>query len=88
MNGFYLELNEPYKRSSIFVNIQGLTPNTPNTNTTFIAKSSAVELQSHLYVALDHEYMKREQFEALYDDIEKVQRKISNFIKYLNTTLK
>lgn len=54
----------------------------------FIAKSSAAELQSHLYVALDQGYMKREQFDALYDDIERVQRKISNFIKYLNTTLK
>jgi four helix bundle protein len=54
----------------------------------FIAKASAAELQSHLYVALDQGYVKKEQFDALYDDIEKVQRKISNFIKYLNTTLK
>jgi four helix bundle protein len=54
----------------------------------FIAKASAAELRSHLYVALDQGYMKREQFDALYEDIDKVQRKLSNFIKYLNSTLK
>ncbi|MDQ7786911.1 MAG: four helix bundle protein [Thermodesulfovibrionales bacterium] len=54
----------------------------------FIAKSSAAELQSHLYVALDQGYIQQEQFDTLYEDIDKVQRKISNFIKYLNTTLK
>jgi four helix bundle protein len=54
----------------------------------YIAKSSAAELQSHLYVALDQGYVKKEQFNILYEDIDKVQRKISNFIKYLNSTLK
>jgi len=36
----------------------------------------------------DQSYMKKEQFAELYEDIDKVQRKISNFIKYLNSTLK
>jgi four helix bundle protein len=53
----------------------------------FIAKASAAELQSHFYVALDQGYVKREQFDTLYEDIDRVQRKISNFIKYLNSTL-
>ncbi len=54
----------------------------------FIAKASAAELQSHLYVVLDQGYIKKEQFDKLYEDIDKVQRKISNFIKYLNSTQK
>ncbi len=44
--------------------------------------------RAHLYVALDQGYIKKEQFDKLYEDIDKVQRKISNFIKYLNSTLK
>lgn len=54
----------------------------------FIAKSSAAELQSHLYVALDREYITRQQFEELYSEIDKNQRQLSNFIRYLKSTLK
>ena len=54
----------------------------------FIAKSSATELQSHLYIALDQNYLKKEKFDELYSEINKVQRKISNLIKYLNKTIK
>jgi four helix bundle protein len=54
----------------------------------FISKSSAAELQSHLYIALDQGYIEKEQFDALYQDAEKIQRQLSNFIKYLQTTLK
>ena len=53
----------------------------------FIAKGSAAELQSHLYVALDQNYISKQEFGGLYEEIDKVQRKISNFIKYLNSTL-
>jgi len=51
----------------------------------FIAKASAAELQSHLYITLDQKYMSQENFISLYRDIDKVQRMISNFIKYLRT---
>jgi len=54
----------------------------------FIAKSSAGELQSHLYVALDQGYMSKLQFDELYEDADKIQRQISNLIKYLNSTLR
>lgn len=54
----------------------------------FISKSSAAELQSHLYIALDQGYIEKEKFQELYNEADKVQRKISNFIKYLNSTLK
>ncbi len=54
----------------------------------FISKASAAELQSHLYVALDQGYLKQENFSSLYENIDKVQRQISNLIKYLTQTLK
>ena len=54
----------------------------------FIAKSSAAELQSHLYIAVDQGYLEKDQFDELYKELDKVQRKISNFIKYLASTLK
>jgi four helix bundle protein len=54
----------------------------------FISKSSAAELQSHLYIALDQGYINRSQFDELYEQIDKVQRQLSNFIKYLSSILK
>ena len=53
----------------------------------FIAKSSAAELQSHLYVALDQAYIDKSQFDELYQAADKIQRQLSNFIKYLQSTL-
>lgn len=53
----------------------------------FIAKSSAAELQSHLYAALDQGYVNDKNFSLLYEKIDKVQRQISNLIKYLTQTL-
>ena len=52
----------------------------------FIAKASAAELQSHLYVALDQKYIGENEFKGLYEELDKVQRKISNLIKYLRST--
>ena len=54
----------------------------------YIAKSSAAELQSHLYVFRDQVYISEDEFEKLYSQADKVQRQISNLIKYLNMTLK
>jgi four helix bundle protein len=54
----------------------------------FISKSSAAELQSHLYVALDQAYIDKSQFDELYQAADKIQRQLSNFIKYLQSTLK
>jgi len=51
----------------------------------FIAKSSAAELQSHCYIALDRKYIDQSQFDELYEKADKVQRQISNLIKYLKT---
>jgi len=53
----------------------------------FISKSSAAEVQSHLYVALDQNYISKETFEKIYNQAEIVSRMDSGFIKYLNSQL-
>lgn len=49
----------------------------------FIAMSSAAEVQSHLYVAVDQGYVDHEKFEGIYNQAEKTSKLISGFIKYL-----
>lgn len=49
----------------------------------FVAKASAAEVQSHLYVALDQEYINKTVFNEIYTQTDKVARLISNFITYL-----
>jgi len=54
----------------------------------FISKSSAAEVQSHLYVAIDQSYITQEDFDKIYAQAEKVSKMDSGFIKYLNSQLK
>ena len=54
----------------------------------FISKSSTAEVQSHLYAALDQEYITKEVFDKVYIQAEKVSKMDSGFIKYLNSQLK
>lgn len=49
----------------------------------FISKGSIAELQSHLYVALDQNYIPKDKFNEIYQQADKVARLISNFITYL-----
>jgi four helix bundle protein len=51
----------------------------------FVAKSSAAELQSHAYVALDQGYMEALDFQELYDQLDHTSRMLSNLIKHLRT---
>lgn len=51
----------------------------------FISKSSAAEVQSHLYVALDQEYITQDMFTQIYTKAEDVQKLDSGFIKYLKS---
>ena len=51
----------------------------------FISKSSAAEVQSQLYVALDQEYINQDDFEKVYNQAEIVSKLDSGFIKYLNS---
>ena len=51
----------------------------------FIAMSSAAEVQSHLYIALDQGYIDQKQFDAIYNQANKTAMIISGLIKYLRT---
>ena len=53
----------------------------------FISKSSAAEVQSQLYVALDQKYIDTETFEKIYAQVETVSKMNSGLIKYLCKTL-
>jgi len=48
-----------------------------------IAKSSAAEVKSHLYVALDQEYVGEQRFNELMNRVEITARKLSKLIEYL-----
>jgi four helix bundle protein len=53
----------------------------------FISKSSAAEVQSQLYVALDQEYINQDDFEKIYNQAEIVSKMDSGFIKYLQSQI-
>ena len=50
----------------------------------FVAKSSAAELQSQTYVALDQSYIRAGDFDTLYDEIDQISRMLSTLITYLS----
>ena len=54
----------------------------------YISKSSAAEVQSQLYVALDQEYITQEDFDNIYNQADIVSKLDSGFIKYLQSQLK
>lgn len=47
------------------------------------AYRSATEVQSHLYVALDQEYLDEEAFSQIYDKATTVKKLLNGFIRYL-----
>jgi len=49
----------------------------------FISVSSAAELQSHMYIALDQDYVTKETFDSIYQQAEKTSKMISGLITYL-----
>jgi four helix bundle protein len=54
----------------------------------YISKSSAAEVQSQLYVALDQGYITQQDFDDIYNQAEIVSRLDSGFIKYLDSQLR
>lgn len=50
----------------------------------YIAKASAAEVRSQLYLALDLNYIEKVEFEELSNDASDISKIISGFIKYLN----
>ncbi len=49
----------------------------------FISVSSAAELQAHMYVALDQDYINKETFETIYQQVDQTSKMISGLITYL-----
>ena len=49
----------------------------------FISVSSAAELQSHMYVAMDQNYITKETFDNIYQQAGKTGKMISGLITYL-----
>ena len=49
-----------------------------------MAHGSAAEVQCHLYVALDLQYINQGNFEVLYSKTEEVSRMIQGFMQYLH----
>jgi four helix bundle protein len=52
----------------------------------FIAKGSAGEVRSQLYIALDLGYIKQDTFDSLNSDLLSISKKLSGFIQYLQSS--
>jgi four helix bundle protein len=52
----------------------------------FIAKSSAAEVQTQLYLALDQNYINKKDFDELYEMLDHCSRQIASFKSYLKGT--
>lgn len=53
----------------------------------YIAKGSAGELRTQLYLAKDINYINDEMFTILLNEAEEISKSLSGFIKYLNSTI-
>ena len=54
----------------------------------FIAKASAGEVRSQLYLAFDLNYITKEIFEELLNEVSEISKLIAGFIKYLQNSQK
>lgn len=71
---------------SVMANIaEGFDSNSDDEFTRFLryALRSATEVQSHLYVAVDQDYIPEGDFDSLYKQAVKVKGLIAGFIRYL-----
>jgi len=51
----------------------------------FIAKNSAAEVQTQLYLALNQKYINQNQLDNIYGKIKIISKQISKFITYFRT---
>jgi four helix bundle protein len=54
----------------------------------YVAKASAGEVRSQLYLAFDLEYIIKEEFEMLLNLVTEISKLLSGFIKYLESSRK
>lgn len=54
----------------------------------YIAKGSAAEVRSQLYLAFDLNYITKTEFDELFNNISDISKLISGFIKYLQSSQK
>jgi len=74
---------------SVMANIAegfGRRTNKDFANFLYTAKGSAMEVISHLYVALDQQYITQDQFDAIRTGYNEVTGKLIGFIRYLEST--
>ncbi len=81
-------LRDQIKRASISImaNIaegHGRRTSTEFANFLNIARGSAIEVQSHLYVALDLKYINQPEFDKIYEMLEEVSRMTISLAQYL-----
>lgn len=51
-----------------------------------VAKGECGELRSQLYRCKMDSVVSQQEFDCFYEELDKITRKIANFIKYINTT--
>ena len=84
-------LRDQIKRASVSImaNIaegHGRRTSTEFANFLNIARGSAIEVQSHLYVALDMKYINQSEFDKVYAMLDEVSRMTISLAQYLRKT--
>jgi four helix bundle protein len=84
-------LRDQAKRASVSIMANVAEGHGRRTKTEFanflnIARASAIELQSHIYVALDLKYITQSDFDELYCELEQISRMTLSLSRYFRGT--